>query len=219
MPAPNLSSILFLPESNRSINRKSPFILKDFAALDTLQEMLSYAKEKLKMVGAGSGRVVYIISAKTVLKLAETDEGVFQNREEFKMVGNAPPEAQLVVPAIKAFDRARGFWMISELVRPLKNWYDFEQAMGGMTKETFEGIILAPEFPSLPPTRLRQMGAPEKLLGWFAGAQALVRAGLSPKDMVGIHQLGKNREGDIVFLDVGGTVEFLETFYDSWFGE
>ena len=46
-----------------------------------------------------------------------------------------------------------------------------------------------------------------------------VRAGLSPKDMVGIHQLGKSREGDIVFLDVGGTVEFLETFYDSWFGE
>ena len=40
-------------------------------------------------------------------------------------------------------------------------------------------------------------------------------SGLSPKDMVGIHQLGKNREGDIVFLDVGGTVEFLETFYDS----
>ena len=58
------------------------FDVEQFKELKTFRERLQYCKERLKKLGAGTGRIAYQIDDGTVLKLAKNAKGVAQNDVE-----------------------------------------------------------------------------------------------------------------------------------------
>lgn len=60
----------------------SNFNMEEFKSMGTYAARVKYCQERLRRLGSGSGRIVYLIDNETVLKLARNPKGVAQNEVE-----------------------------------------------------------------------------------------------------------------------------------------
>ena len=67
----------------------SGFSWDELSALSSFAKRTAYVQERLERLGSGSGRVVYAIDDKKVLKVAKNSKGVAQNKEEIQLSDEA----------------------------------------------------------------------------------------------------------------------------------
>ena len=63
-------------------NYPQNFSMDDFKKLRSFSQRVNYCEQRLKRLGSGSVRIVYLIDDTTVLKLAKNNKGIAQNRAE-----------------------------------------------------------------------------------------------------------------------------------------
>lgn len=115
------------------------FDLNFFKSLKSAYQAVVYAEERLEALGAGSSRMVFLLSSGKVLKIAhgKQNAGKAQNQEEVSVFTN--PKSRPVVA--KVFDYDPNFrWIISELVKPLEN-SDYVASRFGISGETLAEVL------------------------------------------------------------------------------
>lgn len=179
-----------------------------------------------KQLGCGSSRCAYVISSKWALKVAQNDKGYAQNEAEVDVVTN--PKSKPIFAKIQ--DAAPDYsWLLSELVRPLKdrnefekltgvNWYDAMQMMGGFE----EGIPLDADFDddevdAVPQTMAAMLkkyrGSVKKLKFLKALTTLMGLHKLLPGDTQNLSHWGKTADGRVVILDYGFTDQVHKQHY------
>jgi len=207
------------------------FKMNEFKNLSTLQECNDYADSRLKVLGWGSSRNVYLLSSIKVLKIAkmkshtisgDAGAGMAQNQAEVEVSKN--PRLKNVV--VKVYDSDPIFkWIISDLVhqfdgdtqmaRALKiseppekgmisrSLVDIEILIKRITKYD-EGID---ELMDYEPQDV------EAFSEFIEGIRDLVdREDLHPGEFDSDH-FGKTRDGRVVLYDYGGTRKVIRKFY------
>ena len=109
-----------------------PFDLGEFKGLETIEQRLNYAKERLKRVGTGSARVVFDLNfpndIRKAIKIAKNLKGLIQNKQECDVSDKAAPEQKTLLSQIIACDEA-GSWI--EVEKAIKfNQKMFQTLMG-----------------------------------------------------------------------------------------
>lgn len=98
-------------------------------------EVLTYCNRRLEKLGEGMGRSVYLLNAKSVLKLARNENGVAQNAHEKKLSNTGLPVARVLSSAAKAS------WIVSEAVRPVHSEEEFARLSGYDTQDLLVNIV------------------------------------------------------------------------------
>jgi len=106
-----------LSERIRSENPRRPFRWNEFKRLENLNQMQAYAKERLKAIGGGAGRMVFILTPSTVLKVLTHENWFYQNRNEVDLTTG--PNALDFIARVRDY-HPDYLWIVSELVRPLR---------------------------------------------------------------------------------------------------
>jgi len=212
------------------------FSLRVFKSLKTIEEMTEYVESRLELLGSGSARKVFILSSKTVLKLADIEsegkyagghedpdteewisnpretspeKGMAQNRAEWETYMNS--KTQKILPRVYDYQTPDFFWLVSELTRPLKNWREFQLGTSLNQDDVWTIVRLSDarkEERSLPVNR-RVMN------NWFARMMLSLAEedDIDPGDFPSYEQWGSTSDGRIVLLDSGGTKEVIGRLY------
>jgi len=140
--------IYFLSEASiRNINTDSSygsrFDIRYFKSLteggwsrkENIHSLLHYAERFLQPLGEGSSRKAFLYSSKKVLKIAKDDFGMAQNAEE-ALNGDIEPNQESMDSRIstKLYDKSEQvpaglFWIIVELVKPLRGAYETNKGL------------------------------------------------------------------------------------------
>lgn len=113
------------------------FDLKKFKELPNHEVMVAYASKFLEKMGQGSSRVAFVLSSKHVLKIAINAKGLGQNQAEVEVYTN-PKSKPIVAKIYQAGDD--NTWVISDLVKPIKDEGEFEQ-LAGVDWRTFSEYV------------------------------------------------------------------------------
>ena len=100
------------------------FDLRKLKTLESYEEMEEYASSKLKFLGQGSSRTVFYLSNRYVLKVARNIKGYGQNKAEVDVYTN--PKSKPIVAKIYDFDDKEYSWLVSEVVKGLRNPDEFK---------------------------------------------------------------------------------------------
>lgn len=161
-----------------------------------------------KLFGAGSGRETYILTSKLILKLAMNEKGLEQNKTETSVNKQFP---DLTAKVYKVGPES--YYLISELVRPLRtpsefesmsgidDWYTFEKIIKVMAKYDDHGldnetISVETGFPIDRIEKCLNQPFVQLLLN-------MCDKGLAINDVPRIEHYGKTADGRIVLLDYG----------------
>lgn len=110
----------------------------EFAKLESLHDLWSYANERLDFINAGSSRRVFILSSRFVLKIAKNDAGKAQNQYEYQL--SQDPKLAPILARVRDA-HPDGLWVVSDLVRPFHDddagIDDFESVAGFSFHEMF----------------------------------------------------------------------------------
>ena len=114
------------------------FDIKVLDSIGGLGDMQQYAQEhNLHFLGQGSGRRVFRLTPKRVLKLAHNEKGIAQNNAEVEIFTD--PSSKPIIA--KIFKVGQGYkWITSELARPIKNDAEF-QRLTGVKVDDFKRFI------------------------------------------------------------------------------
>jgi len=106
---------------------------------DEFNNILSYANEELNYASEGSGRKVYILSEKEVLKIAYTNTGIAQNKKEVEI--SEKESNNPLLAKVLDWDRDGYKWIISERVTPINPNSDAFSEATGIPEDLFvEGL-------------------------------------------------------------------------------
>lgn len=128
-----------LEEKIRTKPGAPTFRMNEFTKLNTIEEIHSYAASRLKYLGRGSSRSVYLLSSRYALKIAGIvrdqyrpkkisgyDKGIGQNRAEIVISEN--PLVKDIVAHVHQIG-PNSNWIVADLVRPIK-YYEFMKLTG-----------------------------------------------------------------------------------------
>jgi len=118
--------------------RLGKFDLGHFRFLPDLVTVNEYPNGKLQFLGHGSSRNTWVFSSGKVLKAAYNDAGIAQNEQELKIA--QMPEVSDIVTKIYDYDRDGNKWLISEIVRPLSGFQEFE-SLAGISFPAFKDFL------------------------------------------------------------------------------
>lgn len=211
---------LALTEKIHNIS-KLKFNLLNFDLNQSLDDKLNYADEHLQVIGAGSSRIVYILSGKKVLKIAKNEKGFAQNEQEFNVFSD--PDSKNIVA--KIFDHADDFsWLISELTRPLKSEKEFANLLGlkkNNSEPNFEYYFL-----DNPQQFIKNIGRDNLHLidQYYEGDDKIIKFAYDLKtfiekydlawvDLQPYHQWGKSPDGRLVLIDYGYSNDIAYKYY------
>jgi len=224
--------------------RSKTFSLAEFKKLKTAEEAGLYASEHLKYLGSGSSRAVFSLSSSKVLKVAKSlrdrgsvDAGISQNKSEVNLVTD--PRIKPIVA--KVFDYGPDFiWVMSEAVRQLESYREFEDEVGfdlihlvelatrvvegepyenimkqisEMIRETNNDRKIMMNTPGVEDDDEYELEKNEFSEDIFKGIIELIKFGLVDQDLMEFHQWGKTSDGRIVVLDYGFDRETQKEFY------
>jgi len=94
------------------------------------ERRIEYAKKHLKRIGRGGSRIVFLLSSRFVLKLADTGSynfGKEQNQVEVGVFTN--PKVDPIITKVYDADEEYN-WIVAELVRPVRSSWEFEELTG-----------------------------------------------------------------------------------------
>lgn len=125
-----LKEALFLAEAKSGFSLARLKEMSNSADYDC-HELLDYVRPHLTEIGKGSSRTVFAINSKYALKVANAEgKGHAQNNAEMDVFTN--PDVKPIIAKIYDYDTSEMAWLVSELVRPLKGWDEFEAMSPGM---------------------------------------------------------------------------------------
>jgi len=176
---------------------------KRFKALETPDEMIAFCIEQgLRPMGE-SNRVVFALNSSKVLKIAKRDAlGRDQNLSEAKIASDS--QAAPVLTKVFDYD-PEGWWLVAELVRPLKSVKEWQQMMGGvehLTPRVLYSLALRNFHPNyVTDTEKKELAFPrvQKLVEPFT---VVVRKHLV-QELGSYDHWGKTSDGRLVVLDYG----------------
>lgn len=118
------------------------FDLKQFKSIQDDEDRRAYALENLKELGEGGSRIVFLLSSRYALKVANTDRGKSQNATE-SAISSDPKFGKVLA---RVHSHAPDFsWVISDLVRPLTSEDEFENVFG-IPFEEFVQVIQGSDY-------------------------------------------------------------------------
>ncbi len=164
---------------------------------DRLDTAIWYARKNLKALGAGAARNVYLLNARSALKIAQDEGGIEQNRNEAQLA------ADKTLPVARVLKHDPGFtWIVSELVRPVKSHEEFLELahydIGDLTSVMEE---LRAEEKAGQRVTARFVGDPFLWNVW----QAVKRGDLALIDVNALEHWGMTADRRLVLLDYGYT--------------
>lgn len=138
---------------------------KNYRSVDAENYVSQYFKPDTFM-GQGSSRLVYRLDSKKVLKLAHDQKkdigaGIEQNRLEAKISSQFPNVLSKVFRI-----HPKGYYLVSELVRPVKNWDEITNYFGIDIKN----ILVGKSLPDKIKANIKQIisdGLVEKKINYF----------------------------------------------------
>lgn len=175
---------------------------------DRLESAQWYARVHLEKLGAGGGRAVYLLNSRHVLKVAFDAGGIEQNRQELQLSGAAAEGIPLA--RVRQHDQSDGIWLVSDLVRPVRDEYEFE-LLSGYDLDFFEEALeelLDDDKRGKTPSK----GSHDRFL-WGA-FQAVKEGGLAMLDVIHIDHWGVTPDRRLVLLDYGYTQEMYDSLPD-----
>lgn len=112
---------------------------KELSPIKRFSDRIDYVSTHgLIPLGEGTSRIVFLMDSKKVLKLAQNQKGLGQNEAELDAITN--PVLKPIFA--KIYDYSSDFsWIVSELVRPIKKYDEFEQ-LTGMKFQDF-GLVIS----------------------------------------------------------------------------
>lgn len=214
---PSLTEFLYV-ESNRSTDKRDRFDLAQFQTLigngtiKTIAAMISYVKNRLVMSGYGSSRAVFIMSQRYALKLARNEIGIVQNKAEVEYLTEHSTNEAISKHIIKVYaSDENGWWVVTDLVRPIKDNKEFEQLTGltegelwfwcdKLSNAHYGGDFSEHEF------HIAAKQAP-----FLYVIASLQDAGAA--DLRSYKQYGKTTDGRVALLDAGANEDILDEYY------
>lgn len=217
------------PNTGKARGRFDLQVLKNFRKIPW---MLEYAYDRLRYLGAGTARDVFLLSSRKVLKVAINEAGIAQNERELEI--SKDPDA---VPFVaKVFDaHPKNAWLISELVRPIKG-DDFKDVTGMSFKTYWDAMkgkdpraTTGPKAPRLGEPDDEQTGPAisKKSMqhkasdtnvneDFIDGVVKMVQKhGMVAGDVLKENSWGKTGDNRIVLLDYGFTDDIRSNYYKS----
>lgn len=184
----------------------------------SFEEVKQYANTHLQTVGVGSSRKAYRLNSRFVLKLGivryNRDEedvphtGIAQNKREFEARHDAPDLLPIVHEHADDFS-----WIISDLVRPLKNKEEFCHLAGVNVPEWMKASdVMSAIVGWKPSIHLRDKF---KINPQLTSQIDKIRqsTNLSSEELENIEQWGKSANGRLVLLDNGFDSEIHNNHY------
>lgn len=195
------------------------FSLKKFKSFDNYNVELAYAQKFLDLLGQGSSRAAFMLTNKYVLKIALNAKGIGQNEAEVDVYTNAASKAIVA----KIYDSDPNYhWIISEVVKPIKDVKEFE-TLAGIDWKGFSDYINHALHKDNP-----NKGATDDTMPKFVQAviqtahvNKLLRGDLAQQDWSHeptkdvLDHWGKSADGRIVLLDYGYTEGVWDKHYRS----
>ena len=220
---------------------RGSFKWDEFKKLGSLEEKFNYASKNLQKLGQGSSRAAFLLSSRYVLKVAVPGsgrKGIGQNKSELEVYTN--PASKNVVSKIYDADD-RGWWLVSELVRPISSQDEFEKLTGVdwfmfktlMNDPKRADEILEDEISERKAGietwkrrgNDRKVRVQEKVLAsvyklknspLLRGALSLINdASIMPGDLKEIDHWGKTTDGRVILLDYGFTKDLAHLYRAS----
>lgn len=114
----------------------STFIMDDFKALNSFNSRIKYCERFLQRISSGSGRIVYKIDDKKVLKLAKNKKGLAQNEVEISH-GNYHDISDVIAMVFDS--EPNNLWVEMELARKVRV-ADFKRIVGFNFKDYAKGV-------------------------------------------------------------------------------
>lgn len=200
------------------------FDVNRLKGLRDIENIVDYVeKTGLRMVGRGSSREVYILSSKYALKLARFEDnepsrfdiGIAQNEAEKGIWDRAGEEVRRVLPKVYSGD-SNGYWLIVDLVRPLRDSGEFKELSGGISLLDFKEIVemFSSEDIGTVLEDNADMIENEDVSSLLVSVGKLVQGySVNPLEVGDVWQWGKTSDGRLVLLDSGGTEEVLDQYY------
>lgn len=196
--------------------RSKRFKMSEFRSLKTHEEILKYAYRNLKEIGQGSSRAVFALSSRFVLKVAMNKRGIAQNEAELDIYTD--PATKSITSKIIEYDNQYN-WLISELVRPIINRFEFHDLTGirwfsfteGIEEAVYEGIEEAINF-----IRSEHITLDQKSIEFITAVFTMARnTKILRGDLSRVDHWGKTTNGQVVVLDYGFTENVREKYYSN----
>lgn len=116
-------------------DQQSSWDWEEFKSISDLKEMIAYASQRLRSVGEGSSRIVFMFDQDKVIKIALNDSGIAQNKAERNVCGEHPE----LFTKIYASDKRRNKWILAQYASGV-NRSEFE-ALSGVNYDDFVNIL------------------------------------------------------------------------------
>lgn len=210
---------------------------KGFTEKDKFKFTAEYLEKFFPVFGKGSSRIVFKISSKKVIKLARSEKGIAQNHHELESFLSSKDSKLLA----KVYDYDPSYmWIVSELVRPIKDSADFK-SLTDMDFELFLKLFKTLRFLKIKDwSQLelklktyqkfldeygpRHLTVDERFLldnkellessEFFIRFYNLIQgSSFSFEDLTFLEQYGKTAEGRLVVLDYGLSDEIYDRLY------
>jgi hypothetical protein len=187
------------------------FDIRKFKELKRYREQRTFLNNNAKLLDAGSSRNVYLINSRHVLKFAQGERGLAQNEAEVDLFTNPA-----VKPFItKIFDYEEDYnWLISELVRPLRNEDEFEK-LTGVSWDDFSDILhMKPEDAAemFGRTKYKNSEFVKQLINM------LEKTNMETGDLDVPGHWGRTGDNRVVLLDYGFTTDVHKKYYSGEVG-
>lgn len=180
---------------------------------ETPQAQFRSLGQNFQILGTGSSRQVFLLSSRFVMKYAINSKGVAQNKAEVKFAAD-----KTLAPALSGVQDGApdGQWVMAQLVRPLKNWNEFQSIKG----YPVEILAMAmnhqwePEdINQVPNVSEEQKQKAFQDINFLNAVAGLIRKGLLTGDMKFHDHWGKTPDGRVVMLDYGFDAEVANKEY------
>jgi hypothetical protein len=200
--------------------------------------MLAYARQhRLRLLGKGSSRTTYLLTPKTVLKIAHGDKltypsleaGIAQNKKEVAV--SKDPKTKFITARVLQ-SHPEGLWLVSELVRELENWTEWDEyieptpeakEIGWATHESFFNLVEKIFYtPKADEERIKKMydrggiaynELNQKVVSGIV--HLLHRHDLDIGELMVADHWGKTPDGRFVILDYGFDSDVADAFYEN----
>ena len=200
--------------------RSKKFNVQEFKRLETPEQVMEYAQSRLKLLGKGTSRAVFVLNSRQVVKVALGKKGLAQNEAEADAFTN-PKSKPIIAKIVVADDDFK--WLVSELVNPLKNDAEFE-SLAGMSLSTLRSAVSNAKANKMttPAAPNALDGAAKKRVPAQSGlnsefVEAVVSFATENKmlwgDILKLDSWGKAADGRLVLFDYGATEQIFRQYY------